>query len=348
MNIKRKFLALTQCTYPHGCEGMLEDFLPNDAKKDDYGNYYVKIGDSKTMFTCHLDTASSKFEKINQVIDRNFIRSDGSTILGADDKAGVVILLNMISKKIPGLYYFFRGEEVGCVGSKSVALGDFGEYDRCISFDRRGYNSIITHQMWGRCCSDEFGNELSKQLSINGLKFKLDNTGVSTDSASFMDKIPECTNISVGYFNEHTNSEYQDISFLTNLAKSVLRVQWESLPIKRDMNEESVEEIIKPRSVVLVNKCNISSDIEVIINDELYIVRLNQERILDERRMIYEWMFMSGCYSGFRGIDWDGKICYIDYDSHRVLLGDRQNMIDLVDDLSKIPVQDLTIIKKLS
>jgi hypothetical protein len=27
----------------------------------------------------------------------------------------------MIENKIPGLYYFFLGEEVGCVGSRKVA-----------------------------------------------------------------------------------------------------------------------------------------------------------------------------------------------------------------------------------
>ena len=45
--------------------------------------------------------------------------SKRKTILGADDKAGMVILLYMIEKKIPGLYYFFIGEEVGCIGSNA-------------------------------------------------------------------------------------------------------------------------------------------------------------------------------------------------------------------------------------
>jgi hypothetical protein len=35
---------------------------------------------------------------------------------------------------IPGLYYFFIGEEVGCIGSGLAAnYGDFKDYDRIIS-----------------------------------------------------------------------------------------------------------------------------------------------------------------------------------------------------------------------
>lgn len=65
------------------------------------------------MFTCHLDTCCHKQEFVNHVQDDRFIRTDGKSI-GADDKAGMVVLLYMIEKGIPGIYYFFIGEEVGC------------------------------------------------------------------------------------------------------------------------------------------------------------------------------------------------------------------------------------------
>jgi hypothetical protein len=71
----------------------------------------------------------------------------------------------------------------------------------------------------------------------------LDPTGVFTDSANFMELIPECTNISVGYFNEHTYKEALNIDFLEKLADACLKVNWTSLPVARfvDMSEDMIE-----------------------------------------------------------------------------------------------------------
>jgi len=180
-------------------------------------------------------------KSITHVFDGDFIKTDGESNLGADDKAGVTIMLNMISENVPGLYYFFIGEESGCIGSSSQSrvfdkfLEKVGipEIKKCISFDRKGYDSIITSQMGGDCASDTFANELSNRLNEYGFWFKPDNTGVYTDSAEFMDIIDECTNISCGYFSEHTTSEKQDIEFLELLSIVCTKIDWETLPIER-------------------------------------------------------------------------------------------------------------------
>jgi hypothetical protein len=46
--------------------------------------------------------------------------------------------------------------------------------------------------------------------------------------------IPECTNISVGYYSEHTVNEQQDINHLIDLCVACVSVDWESLPVVRD------------------------------------------------------------------------------------------------------------------
>ncbi len=157
MNIKQKFIELTSRTYPHGTEHLLFDKMPQNLEMDDYGNLFLKIGESDVMFTSHLDTATNALTSINHVFDENIIKTDGKSILGADDKAGVVIMLNMIENNIPGLYYFFLGEEVGCVGSKKVSsdhsLEKIPYINKVISFDRRGTDSVITFQGGSRCAS---------------------------------------------------------------------------------------------------------------------------------------------------------------------------------------------------
>lgn len=235
------FLRLTSRTCPHGFEDelikdVMSNILPDDIQKDQHGNYYYKIGNSRTVFASHIDTVSKEYLSVNHVLDGNIIRTDGKTTLGADDKAGMTVMLWMIRNKVPGLYYFFIGEEVGCIGSGLAAkYGDFkGNYDRIVSFDRRGTQSIITFQSSGRSCSDAFADDLCKELNKSGMSYKKDDGGVYTDSAEFMDIIPECTNVSVGYYKEHTVNEHQDIEHLTQLAEACVLVDWENLTTKRD------------------------------------------------------------------------------------------------------------------
>jgi hypothetical protein len=212
--------------------------FPSDLEKDKNGNYFYKIGDSRTVFASHLDTVCREQTSVTHTFDGDLIKTDGKTTLGADDKAGVTILLHLMRNKIPGLYYFFIGEEVGCIGSGLAAKsGDFnGKYDRIISFDRKDLGSVITYQSSSRCCSDTFADALALQLNKSGygLSYKKDDGGVYTDSAEFVDIIPECTNLSVGYYKEHTVNESQNIKHLEKLAEACLKVDWENLPTKRD------------------------------------------------------------------------------------------------------------------
>ena len=243
MNIKEKFLQLTSRTYPHGTETELFPFLfetVDGLQQDEFGNLFIKIGESDVMFTSHLDTATSANTPVNHVFDGDIIKTDGKSILGADDKAGVTVMLYMIKNNIPGLYYFFLGEEVGCVGSKKVAEVQKKEkiegINKVISFDRRGTHSVITYQTGRRCASDAFGKALSEQLNLanDTFKYECDPTGVLTDSVQFISIYPECTNISVGYQSEHTFSETQNIVHLEKLAEACLKVDWNSLPVERD------------------------------------------------------------------------------------------------------------------
>lgn len=243
MNIKDTFIKLTKRTYPHGTEKEVYPLLgleKDSFTKDEFGNLSVKIGESDVMFTSHLDTATSALTKVNHVFDKNIIKTDGKSILGADDKAGVTVMLYMIEKKVPGLYYFFLGEEVGCLGSKKVAadqkIQKIEGINKVVSFDRRGTTSVITYQSSKRCASDEFGEALAKEFNRvdDTFKYKTDPTGVLTDSVQFISIYPECTNISVGYQSEHTFNESQDIEHLEKLAVACTKVDWSSLPVKRD------------------------------------------------------------------------------------------------------------------
>lgn len=170
--------------------------------------------------------------------------------LGADCATGNYIMLRLLQANAKGLYVFFREEESGGVGSDYFRNDKSNEkyWDKlthCISFDRKGYTSIITEQWGGQCASNEFALDLADviaQADVNKRldKFVADPTGSFTDSANFTDVISECTNLSVGYFNQHTTSETQDLQFADDLCDALCHIDWTELNSYRDHKEMAV------------------------------------------------------------------------------------------------------------
>lgn len=382
MKIRKKFLQLTRMTYPYGTEQFLESFLPEGSQMDKFGNYYISIGsDYTTMFTCHLDTSCSKMEKVTHKFCGNYVMTDGTTILGADDKAGMVVVLYMIEKRIPGLYYFFIGEETGCIGSSDLAdelekNGDvpieLKNIKKVVSFDRRGTNSVITDQFYGVCCSDEFAKELCSQLNTSGLlQMRPDDTGILTDSAQFMGIIPECTNISVGYYDEHTHRERQDIEHLYKLCKSIEKVDWESLPVSRDPVKQYYKSgyydggwgwdgeddwdghfypskkddapIDNSFSRPISEYADYSSDLYAfVLKDGIRTkAHISQTWINHEKLLIMEMLKKQG-----RDVDelkWDGTSCWAREVGQTVTeyIGNRSDLVEFIEHIGTIPVTHL-------
>lgn len=362
MNIKETFIGLTKQTYPHGSEEELIGLLPKDLKKDEFGNLWIQIGEeTNCMFTSHLDTASHDKVCVTHVFKDNFIGTDGTSILGADDKAGVTIMLYMIQNKVPGLYYFFLGEERGCIGSKKLAnkmkIEKFESIKKVISFDRRGVDSVITFQSSSRCCSEEFAKELSRQLNEGSrleksidlnFNYDCDPTGVYTDSYQFMGIFPECTNISVGYYSEHTKSEKQDILHLEKLAKTCLLIDWENLPVKRDPNEEEIvsynrwgnydywdspiKKKVEPKKRIWVIDHKFDKFVSLIEKNDKGIVTavdISEQRVVWERELISD--FLKSIEVEYKGLEWNGVKLEIYYDKNRGGHFSEMNRVELED-----------------
>ncbi len=216
------------------------DSMP-DMQMDPYGNRYVFVGDKpRVMFSCHTDTvhATDGRQKVYYDAHRNELFKNDTECLGADDGVGVWIMRNLIKANVPGLYYFHQAEEIGGQGSEFVAT-EYREIltdiDFCIAFDRRGNADVITHQAGGRCCSDNFAQDFSIMLNNAGAtKYKPCDGGVFTDSASYTHLISECTNLSVGYYSEHSKHEYVNLTELETLMTALLAIDWAQLEAYRD------------------------------------------------------------------------------------------------------------------
>jgi len=221
---------------------LLQQVLPLGKLEfvDGMGNFAVSVGTSDTLFTCHTDTVH-RVGGVNLFTEKDgFLLAKGAP-LGADDGAGIAILFHMMKHKVAGTYLFCRAEEVGGQGSQYIADTNslwLKQFKRAIAFDRKGTSDVITHQ-GSRCASDSFGMALSLALSEahDGLLYAPSAYGVFTDTANFTHLIPECTNVSVGYYNEHSNKEKLDLHHLQKLADAVIKVDWEALPTERSITE---------------------------------------------------------------------------------------------------------------
>lgn len=211
---------------------------------DVHMNVTVDLGGT-TCFTSHQDTVDNKLGVNKLVVDNaGLVSVRGGGVLGADCGAGMYIMIRMILAGKPGLYVFFSTEEQGRVGSTAYRMPNQAErgvaehIKKCVSFDRKGTNNLITHQMGERGCSEEFADAF---IAAFDLQYKKDPTGSYTDSYSFFDSVPECINLSVGYYNQHTKNEAQDVPFLERLVDACITMDWETLPVERDPTDARCE-----------------------------------------------------------------------------------------------------------
>lgn len=147
--------------------------------------------------------------------------------LGADDGAGVWLLTEMVRARVPGTYIWFAEEESGCKGSSAWRKSQpqlVSSLRAVISLDRGGTGDIVSTQMGEPCVSKEF-LELLRGPEFLGDLLPLDGQGSYTDSHVFMDctirgtvdKLVECTNLSIGYTSQHSPQETLSMWHLTEL-----------------------------------------------------------------------------------------------------------------------------------
>lgn len=215
------------------------------AETDAFGNWLVRVGppSPRILWSAHTDTVHSTGGKQDVDLQDGILRLSSyeriSNCLGADNTAGVWLLLEMIAAKVPGLYVFHRGEECGGLGSSWIAKNTpelMNGIDFAIAFDRRSDCSVITHQWGGRTCSSDFAKSVIALLPT--LELMEDDGGTFTDTANYEEHVSECTNISVGFDHEHGSGETLDVMYLAKLREAVLAADWSKLVTKRTPGDQ--------------------------------------------------------------------------------------------------------------
>lgn len=145
MGVIERFQQIVPIDNPSGKEERIRAFIADtlrglgltDLTTDAAGNLFARVpGDTAketVMLSAHMDSVPP-CEGIIPVMDRRgdrpIIRSEGRTILGADDKAGIAVALEIMERlsrngfreNRPLELFFSTGEEVGLTGAKAFDM----------------------------------------------------------------------------------------------------------------------------------------------------------------------------------------------------------------------------------
>lgn len=145
MGVVERFQAIVPIDNPSGREETIRAYIGDtlrqlgltDQTVDAAGNLFVRVpgkaGKDVIMLSAHMDSVPP-CEGIVPVTDersgRPIIRSEGRTILGADDKSGIAVALELVSQLArqgfqenhPLELFFSTGEEVGLTGAKGFDM----------------------------------------------------------------------------------------------------------------------------------------------------------------------------------------------------------------------------------
>lgn len=196
-------------------------------KVDSLGNIYITKGktDFYPCLASHMDQVQTYTGKIYIFRHNHFmigVGENGQQVgLGADDKNGLWIALQMLKYVKAMKCVFFVGEEVGCVGSSKCDMSFFNDVKYVIQCDRRNGGDFINYASGSQLCDSSF---VSKELKEKyGYK---DQYGLVTDVATLKHnglKVA-CCNLSCGYYNPHSSNEFTNIKELINCLNFVREI----------------------------------------------------------------------------------------------------------------------------
>lgn len=169
-------------------------------------------------FCAHMDQVHTNgqavhFYKTEDIIS-GYNEKMQQTSLGADDKNGIWLIMQLIKKGLDCSFIISDGEEVGLVGANQMSKDVLSCMDCFIQLDRKGTTDVCISGSTGKYCSS-FGYYIADLLDLETC------TGISSDIDVYKSYAPSC-NVSVGYDNAHTCREVTDWKYLSGLVDKLV------------------------------------------------------------------------------------------------------------------------------
>ena len=192
---------------------------------DGVGNVYATKGQSE-HFPCvvaHIDTVHHLDPSLEVVQDDDILfainQFDQQIGIGGDDKNGVYLALRMLEEFDNIKAAFFVSEEIGCLGSRASDDTFFENVGYVVQFDAP-FDYMVTHYCDGtklfELDGDFYGIAEPIILKYFGEKMQLFRHPYTDVSILKRKHDFSCINLSCGYYNMHSSSEYVKISDIEN------------------------------------------------------------------------------------------------------------------------------------
>ncbi|MGG2093488.1 M20/M25/M40 family metallo-hydrolase [Bacillus sp. S13(2024)] len=194
------------------------DYMAVDTKGNILAQKTYRGGAGPTiLLNAHLDTVEEL--EANRVIVKNgSVWSSSKGILGADDRAGVAVVLEtakrLASSSFCGKvkFIFTVEEEIGLVGASHIDEHFLWNVDAAIVADRRGYGDIVVScGGYEPFCGEQYGEFIEQVAQNVGLEGWKCTAGGSSDTRVWAAHGIQSVNLSVGYQHEHTEYEQLDV-----------------------------------------------------------------------------------------------------------------------------------------
>ncbi len=189
-----------------------------------------RINSGEPILSAHLDQVQPKSPSQVVEVSGNLVGFDSQMRqrgLGADDKNGVWLILEAL-RRFPNVSFIFSsGEEAG--GQIQHLDLDLSDSPFCLVLDRRGSSDIIG-SLNGYCKED-------LESWLTGLNPKFESVQGVWSDADYLSGLVPCVNLSVGYYNAHSDSEYTSVTDLLGSLDFILTILNEDCPRKFELSE---------------------------------------------------------------------------------------------------------------
>lgn len=201
------------------------------------------------LFSAHLDTVVSN-QGVNPLIDNGVVKTDGRTILGSDDKAGITAILEairmvQIGNRPHGDIYIVLtvAEEIGLYGSKNLDLSRIN-VDMSFVLDSGGpvgtiiYNAPTEEDLVIKLFGQTAHAGVNPEAGINAIQL----------AGQFL------AQMKMGRIDDQTTANIGLIrgGIATNVVPELVEMEGEV----RSTNEEKLKNVIRDMKSILTEVCN--------------------------------------------------------------------------------------------
>lgn len=181
----------------------LESVYRREAEINHLAQFLYMKGDVPICLVAHLDKVGAVPTELWFNESKTKITA-GNVPLGADDRAGVYAILELVRCGLKPHILLTTDEEIGGIGAKAFALEPSPDIKYYVEIDRRGDGEAVFYD----CGTKAF------QEYVESFGFKT-NQGSYSDICELMSAHNKCgVNVSAGYSSEHSNAEVLDLNAL--------------------------------------------------------------------------------------------------------------------------------------